>query len=271
MRHRFGAVRDLILGITVALPDGSVARAGGRVIKNVAGYDLAKLFCGSYGTLGLIVEAVFRLHPAPAATATALGTARTSGALSQAAAAIAAAPLELMCLDVAWHRGHGAVLARAGGSAAREAAEAAGRRLRDAGARVELVDDDDRIWAEQRSGQRGEAGGAVVRVSGVATQLLEVVEVAQALDARLVGRVALGLYWLALAPGDPADMAAAVHVLRVRLAPSQCTLLDAPEPVRAAADPWGVPEGPELALARRLKARFDPGGTCNPGIYVGGL
>ena len=65
LRHRYGAPRDLILGITVALSDGTVARAGGKVIKNVAGYDLAKLFTGSFGTLGLIVEVVMRLHPRP--------------------------------------------------------------------------------------------------------------------------------------------------------------------------------------------------------------
>ncbi|MDQ3766547.1 MAG: FAD-binding oxidoreductase, partial [Actinomycetota bacterium] len=65
LRHRFNAARDLILGITVALSDGTVARAGGQVIKNVAGYDLGKLFAGSFGTLGLILELTLRLHPLP--------------------------------------------------------------------------------------------------------------------------------------------------------------------------------------------------------------
>ncbi|HEV3462352.1 MAG TPA: FAD-binding oxidoreductase, partial [Actinomycetota bacterium] len=68
-RLRYGTVRDLIIGITVVLADGTVARAGGKVVKNVAGYDLAKLFCGSLGTLGLVAEATFRLHPLPAAAA----------------------------------------------------------------------------------------------------------------------------------------------------------------------------------------------------------
>src|SRR6266511_272027 len=68
-RLRYGTVRDLIIGITVVLADGTVAHAGGKVVKNVAGYDLAKLFCGSLGTLGLIAEATFRLHPRPAAAA----------------------------------------------------------------------------------------------------------------------------------------------------------------------------------------------------------
>ncbi len=65
LRLRYGALRDLIIGITVALPDGTLARSGGKVVKNVAGYDLPKLMTGALGTLGVITQAVFRLHPIP--------------------------------------------------------------------------------------------------------------------------------------------------------------------------------------------------------------
>jgi glycolate oxidase FAD binding subunit len=68
-RLRYGAPRDLLIGITIVRPDGAVAHSGGKVVKNVAGYDLGKLFCGSQGTLGLITEVTFRLHPLPAAVA----------------------------------------------------------------------------------------------------------------------------------------------------------------------------------------------------------
>jgi glycolate oxidase FAD binding subunit len=68
-RLRYGTPRDLVIGITVIRADGTIAHSGGKVVKNVAGYDLGKLFTGSFGTLGLIVEAVFRLHPRPAAAA----------------------------------------------------------------------------------------------------------------------------------------------------------------------------------------------------------
>jgi glycolate oxidase FAD binding subunit len=68
-RLRYGTPRDLLIGITVVRADGTVAHSGGKVVKNVAGYDLGKLFTGSFGTLGLIVEAVFRLHPRPASVA----------------------------------------------------------------------------------------------------------------------------------------------------------------------------------------------------------
>ena len=65
LRVRFGSLRDLIIGITLTLPDGTVARSGGKVVKNVAGYDLPKLATGSLGTLGIITQAIFRLHPTP--------------------------------------------------------------------------------------------------------------------------------------------------------------------------------------------------------------
>jgi len=67
-RHRYGAARDLLLGVTVVLADGTIASAGGKVVKNVAGYDLGKLFCGSLGRFGLIARASLRLHPRPEAS-----------------------------------------------------------------------------------------------------------------------------------------------------------------------------------------------------------
>ena len=70
LRHRFGAPRDLVLGVTVVLADGTIANAGGKVVKNVAGYDLARLVCGSRGSLALIARASFRLHPVPKAART---------------------------------------------------------------------------------------------------------------------------------------------------------------------------------------------------------
>lgn len=69
-RHRYGAMRDLVIGVTVVLADGTVASSGGKVVKNVAGYDLGKLFSGSRGRLGLIARVALRLHPRPAAEAT---------------------------------------------------------------------------------------------------------------------------------------------------------------------------------------------------------
>ena len=92
LRLRYGSLRDLVIGITVALPDGTLARSGGKVVKNVAGYDLAKLFTGALGTLGVIVQAIFRLHPLPRETRS-LTFSGTPAALNQLLLAILAARL----------------------------------------------------------------------------------------------------------------------------------------------------------------------------------
>ena len=82
LRHRYGAPRDLVIGIEVALTNGRVARAGGRVVKNVAGYDLSRLFCGSHGSLGLITHVTFKLAPVAATSRTVVAHVRS---LAQAA------------------------------------------------------------------------------------------------------------------------------------------------------------------------------------------
>ena len=69
-RHRYGTPRDLLIGVTLALTDGRIVKAGGTVVKNVAGYDLGKLVTGSFGSLGAIVDATFKLLPIPQASAT---------------------------------------------------------------------------------------------------------------------------------------------------------------------------------------------------------
>jgi glycolate oxidase FAD binding subunit len=79
LRLRYGSPRDLLLGLTVVRPDGVVAKSGGKVVKNVAGYDLGKLFTGSHGTLGVITEATFRLHPLPKAVAYVTGVCTDTG------------------------------------------------------------------------------------------------------------------------------------------------------------------------------------------------
>jgi glycolate oxidase FAD binding subunit len=271
LRHRYGAARDMVLGVTVALAGGAVAQAGGRVIKNVAGYDLAKLYTGSFGTLGAITEVVVRLYPRPAQTATAVGRSDDPAVLAAGAATLARRPLELGCLDVAWQWGRGAVLARAQGSTAGAGARAAGELLAQSGLEVDLHEDDEPLWIAQRGAQRASGGETVVRVSGVASQLPATIECARDHVARLAGRAALGLFWLTLPVGEEAGTVVAVEEIRRRLHPSPCVVLDAPRAVRAGLDPWHHPPGAELELMRRLKGRFDPDRTCNPGLFVGGL
>ena len=270
IRDSYGAVRDLVIGVRIALPDGTVAKAGGRVIKNVAGYDLGKLSAGAFGTLGVLVEVAVRLHPLPQSEASATATFADQAALRRAVSRIAHSPLETESLDFAWRDGHGGVIARYGGAAAKDQAASAAELLaREAGAEVGVAEDDDGMWAQQRSFQRAAAAGeTVVRVSALPGDLPRVLRSADELGASAAGRAAVGTTWVRLAPAPVERTAAAVDRLR-EITPA--VVLDAPAEVRAAVDPWGEPDGPLLALSRRLKERFDPAGVCNPGIYVGGI
>ena len=272
LRHRYGAARDLVLGVTVALADGSLARAGGKVIKNVAGYDLAKLYSGSFGTLGLITEIAVRLHPRPASTATATATTDDPGVLQRAAIALAGSSLEAQALDVRWEAQTGSLLARFAGVAAAPQAAAARKLLATLGVDAASTDDDDALWARQRAGQRcADDTGAVVRVSGRPDTIADACVAAQIAGATLVGRAALGLSWIALPAAAPGELVTHIARLRKVLAPSPCVVLDAPLPVRAHLDPWDHVEDAGVVLMRRVKQRFDPTRTCNPGIFVGGI
>ena len=272
LRHRYGGVRDLVVGITVALSDGTLARAGGKVIKNVAGYDLAKLFAGSFGTLGLIVEVAVRLHPRPSRTATAMGRSADPGDLQRAAGAVAHAPVEADCLDVAWASGAGAVLARFGSADPTARVEEAAGLLRGARLDVEIVSDDDGfLWESQRDGQRDPSGaGAVIKVSALQNRLADVLRAADAAGGAVAGRAGLGLSWVRLPEAATGDLVAGIEEVRRRLAPAPCVVLDAPAEVRGKVDPWGEPPG-SAGLMRRVKERFDPAGVCRPGVFVGGI
>jgi glycolate oxidase FAD binding subunit len=257
LRHRYGSMRDLVVGATVALSDGTLAKSGGKVIKNVAGYDLAKLFTGSFGTLGLIVRVAVRLHPLAPETATAAGASDDPDRLGEAALSLAGQPLEADCLDLDWRDGAGRLLVRYGSAAAPDQAAATVGRMNELGLDAEAVEDDDELWMGQRVRQRGEC---ILKVSGRATDLPAVCRASPA----VVGRPALGLYWLSLPP--EAD---AVAAAREALAPRACTLLDAPPELRAEA--WPAPDAGALALMARVKERFDPERRFRPGSFVGAI
>ncbi len=271
LRQKYGSVRDLVVGMTVVLSDGTIARAGGKVIKNVAGYDLAKLFTGAFGTLGLIAEITVRLHPRPARTATVVARSSDSAELATAAADLAHAPLEADCLDLWWDGASeaGAVLARfASADPGPRTEEAAALLRKIGGLTVDDDSDDEACWAAQRAAQRGDV---VVKASTVPSGLPAAMAATQAAGGTLVARAGLGLAWLQLPAGDSAaETAARIERLRESLEPAPCVVLDAPTEVRAAVDPWGGETGP-VDLMRKVKERFDPAGVCAPGLFVGGI
>ena len=265
LRHRYGAPRDLIVGATVALSDGTIAKSGGKVIKNVAGYDLAKLFAGSFGTLGVILSVSVRLHPLPSGATTALGAASDPDLLAAAAAAMSASQLEFEALDIAWRGGRGGILARCGGAEHARRASRAARVLDELGLDgVDVIGADHGLWERQRAGQRS-ADRALLRIAAAPSALSAVLRAVDSCDGTLVGRAALGCSYVELEPD-------AVRRLRAILPkPSSAILLDAPAAVRSQDDPWGELEQPAIELMRSVKARFDPTGTCNPGLFVGGI
>ncbi len=187
MRHRYGGVRDLVVGMTVVLSDGTIAKSGGKVIKNVAGYDLAKLFTGSYGTLGLIASVSLRLHPMPDAFATVSAPFDDLDDVFPAVRELAALPLEADCFDVVWWGDRGEVKLRFGGAAAAEQAEAAAGH----GLEATVATDDHEQWERVRGLQRS-ADGIVVKVSGRPTDLPAVIAAAREQGGTVVSRYALG-------------------------------------------------------------------------------
>lgn len=265
LRHRYGLPRDLILGITVALSDGTLAKAGGKVIKNVAGYDLAKLFTGSFGTLGMILSVSVRLHPLPQLTLTAHGAASDPQVLGGAAVKLAAAPLELEALDVAWRAGRGGLLAQVAGAEAPRRAERVAELMRDAGLEgVGVSDEDEGLWARQRAGQRS-ATRAIIRLAARPRNLPAILATADRVHATLVGRAAFGTSYLELEADAIPELRSALPAGAVGV------VLDLPDHARDRVEVWGASEDPALELMRDVKARFDPAGICNPGVFVGGI
>jgi glycolate oxidase FAD binding subunit len=250
LRGRYGGPRDLVVGVRVALSDGTLAKSGGKVIKNVAGYDLAKLFGGSFGTLGAIVEVSVRLHPVAPDTATAVGEARDIDELARGAAAVGGSALEHHGIDVRFSGGRGAVLVRFAGAVPRPQAEAAEQLLREQGLVTEIADDDEAIWDEQRAAQRGPL---VVKVSSLPTRLPELLRAADELGGSVVGRAALGLSWVRF---EEPSLDAVERLRRDHIAVVQ----DRPGDLDV--DPFGPPDPTTRALMQRVKERFDPAGVC---------
>jgi glycolate oxidase FAD binding subunit len=148
---------------------------------------------------------------------------------------------------------------RLGGATAQAQAEGAARLLRKSGLEAELLEHDAGLWEAQREGQRG---AAVVRVSGLQSELARTMRAAERAGGTLVGRASLGLSWISLPPEG-------VEELRRELQPRRCVVLDAPRELREQLDVWQAGAG--LEVARRIKRRFDPANVFAPGTFVGGL
>ena len=283
-RLRYGSPRDLLIGITVVLADGTVASAGGKVVKNVAGYDLGKLFAGSYGTLGLIAETAFRLHPLPQAAAyvtvacasvpdaaSAVRTAIESRLAPSAAEIDRPAPGAPVSVCLLLEGTADAISERV-------------TRMRDMlGTGAHAGEKPPGWWGLSPAG----AGAIALRIAfppGELQFVLDAVDeaaaaAAPALSPAIRGSAGAGVLEASLDAGpEPDAVASFVTMLRRRLAGppgwgdvpgASVTVVRAPAAVRGVVDVWGPVTAAEVM--RAVKDQFDPGHRMSPGRFAGGI
>jgi glycolate oxidase FAD binding subunit len=254
-RLRYGTPRDLLIGITVVLADGTVAHSGGKVVKNVAGYDLGKLFTGSFGTLGVIAQCTFRLHPEPVAMRVV-----TAQPDDVADAARWLGPTGAVPSAMEWDGTSLVVVIEsieAGADAqAKAVSEAIGGEVADG-----LPDGfGGRPWS------RGGVGLKVTHRLGALRETLAAIG-SELTDARVRAQVGSGVIWV----GAGGDDLTALDPLRKRVSEYDggVVVVEAPDDAKREVDVWGPVRGMEIM--RRIKERFDPDNRMSPGRFVGGL
>lgn len=274
LRMRYGSLRDLVIGMTIVLADGTIARAGGKVVKNVAGYDLPKLLTGSFGTLGIITEATFRLHPLQKHTARFTVRSADVIALAELMHAVVTSGMSLEAMQLLNEPDAFALDVEF--AAVPEALMEHEQRLRGlAGALCIEICEHDMYGAREALFTIPEA--SVLKLTTLSTKLAALVSgfaqlAAGGITARAVADPA-GVVTVALiAPS--AGLAAIVDDLRARLlgvGGSVVVLQRGALPMNV--DPWNDAVHPPRALdvMRAIKHEFDPTGLLNPGRFVGGL
>ncbi len=284
VRVAVGTVRDLLIGVTVVRADGIVAKAGGRVVKNVAGYDLGKLIIGSFGTLAVITQAVFRLHPLPGArrvVTQSFGDAERAQHLVQQVLHAQVVPA---AVEVQWlTEGSGSLAVLLEGTPAGvDGRQATVLTLLGEGARSSEESPDwwgrypwdDEGTTADAAGQRPTAIKATFALSGLAQVLSSARAAAGRAGAPLTlrGSAGAGVLYASLPAAAEVDaVSAVVDGLR-----GVCTslggsvvVLDAQPRIKAAIDSWGPVSA--IDLMRRVKDQFDPEHRLAPGRFVGGI
>jgi glycolate oxidase FAD binding subunit len=270
LRFAYGSARDLVIGTRVANPDGTVTHAGGRVVKNVAGYDLNKLYIGSLGTLAVLVELSFKLAPIPPATATLRGDFPDSMSSQATINAVVRSPLSPLAIELVGSR---QVVFRVGGYP-----QAVERQVRDLTALVEQHGGHagEADWEElQHSRVQSRRRNVVVKAAAPLSTSTNVVEV---LERRLAplnptawAHAGNGVAYAACdAPDDAQSLAAARRDVLTLGDNASLVIQRCPTPLKAQIDVWGEP-APSLGLMRAIKSRLDPNSTLNPGRYLGGI
>ena len=274
LRLRFGSLRDLVIGMTIALPDGTLASSGGKVVKNVAGYDLPKLMTGALGTLGVITRAVFRLHPLPKITRTFSASAGNLEATQQALHAVQNSKLAHTAMQVrtADDVAPETDVLFEGTAAGLAAQETHLKKLLELVAVIEIPPT---VWNARQELWRTLDSAAIVKFSVLPADIADGVETVRRVAAHRQIRwkavvQATGLGWLRL-DGSPVRLHAAMQELRTELERVGGSLIVLHRPAGIAPlDAWGN-AGDALPLMRGVKQQFDPKGTLNTGRFVGGI
>ncbi|ESA35651.1 fad fmn-dependent dehydrogenase [Leptolyngbya sp. Heron Island J] len=270
LRQRYGSVRDTIIGVQFVRYDGEVVKAGGRVVKNVAGYDLMKLMTGAYGTLGILSQLTLRLYPITAQSQTVVLSGPTE-AIAKAALQVRLRGLTARAMDLIGGAQGLQLTGRFEGIAAgvEEQVERFQAIATESGLTYELVDDS--LWSTLPQ-QLGEADQVLCKVGMLPTQLVPLLERLAKLPSGWLARLhnSSGLGLIALPADGTVDMVKSLEMLR-----SHCnshkgflTILQAPQSLPL--EPWGY-TGNALTMMNAIKQQFDPHGLLNPGRFVGGL
>ncbi len=276
LRLRFGALRDLIIGVTIALPDGTLASSGGKVVKNVAGYDLPKLVTGALGTLGVITRAVFRLHPLP----------RNTVSLSIPTSHVDETQRFVHAVQDS-KLAHAALQSRFSGETqpisdilfegTEVGIDAEETQLRNLSGLASPSKTPASVWTARQDlwGFSDPESAAIAKVSILPANLARVIGLFErtANGSQLRWRVlvyATGIGWLHL-EGAVEPLHRALGLLRRELEGQggSLVLLHRPEKMPEF-DAWGN-AGDSLPLQRAVKQRLDPKSTLNPGRFVGGI
>jgi glycolate oxidase FAD binding subunit len=270
-RYLYGAVRDLLIGVTVVRADGVVARSGSKVVKNVAGYDLAKLFTGSYGTLGVITEAILRLRPLPALRRYLTATYADETVLAPALADVLRSQEALTAVELECRMPQGVINLSVLVEGRAEPAQERAQRVRGMLGSPDFSDDPPDGWGAL-PGPVTLKLTAELRSVPALLALVRLVAGAHNLDVVVRGSAGVGVLFAGLGEEvPPARLQAFLSELRKGCDPlgGRVVVLRAPGKTKAAVDIWGPVAG--LELMRRLKQQFDPNRILAPGRFVGGI
>jgi glycolate oxidase FAD binding subunit len=262
LRSRYGSLRDLIIGMTIVLADGTIAKTGGKVVKNVAGYDLHKLMTGAFGTLGVITEVTFRLHPMPKSSANWSVISNNSVELDRVRHQLADSTIFFEALQMRTNE-EGFAL-DVGLVSQPECIDDYSCRLHALAAPLSVVGADDAVWSVRE--HLFEPNKATVKVTMSATHVEPLTREVLSMGGRSVTQQA-GIMTATL-PCDAAQISSFRGEVEER--GGMLTLLHWPVNVTPRPEIWGASTN-SLPLMREIKRQFDPHRILNRGRFLGGI